>query len=84
MKPPKKRNSNTDRRNHRGDRPLAAFPGADPPLATNGGRVVLIDSSIIGNEQDDIGIYSLDAPPAITNGIQIVHVLYKSLMESSD
>lgn len=63
---------------------LERFSGADPPLAANGGRVILLDSSIVGNEQDDIGIYSLDAPPAITNGIQFLHVLYKTLMESSD
>ena len=63
---------------------LERFTGANPPLAGNGGRVILIDASIVGNDQNDIGIYSFDAPPAITNGVQFLHVLYQTLADDPE
>ena len=39
---------------------------------------------IVGNDHADIGIYSLDAPSAITNGVQFLHVLYQTLTDYSE
>ena len=54
------------------------------PLSSDAGRVLISDSSIVGNGLGEIGVYSFNAPAAITNSTFFSNVQFEMVSETSE